>query len=94
MEILFAKVENVKISGRKNAWRILSEDEVHEKYYTCKLELEIQGRPKQGYNLVMSPEGFFTADCWYETKQEAFDDAKSMFGISEDQWTKEKKDAS
>ena len=51
------------------------------------IELEIQGDEINGYNLVMSPEGFFTADYWYETKEEAMESAEELFGVTRLEWS-------
>jgi hypothetical protein len=52
-----------------------------------RVELEIQGDPKNGYHLVMSPEGCFTADSWHATLEDALADALGLFGVPIDGWT-------
>jgi hypothetical protein len=50
--------------------------------------LEIQGDDRNGYNLVLIPVGFFTADYWYRTKQDALEAAEELFAIGPDMWSK------
>jgi hypothetical protein len=50
------------------------------------VSLEIQGDEGQGYCLVMSPEGAFTADDWYATREEALRAACELFGVPVDAW--------
>jgi hypothetical protein len=52
----------------------------------CEVLLEIQGTRKHGYHLIMAPQGFFTADHWFESKQEALDNAQELFDIPPDSW--------
>jgi hypothetical protein len=49
------------------------------------VKLSIVEDPK-GYHLVMSPEGCFTADAFYETLQKAKDDAARGFGVRDADW--------
>jgi len=50
------------------------------------VSLEIQGGEGEGYFLVMSPEGGFTADDWYATREEALRAAYELFGVPVDAW--------
>ena len=50
------------------------------------VSLEILGDEGQGYLLVMSPEGGFTADDWYATREEALRAACELFGVPVDAW--------
>ncbi|MCU7797068.1 MAG: hypothetical protein KZQ75_08060 [Candidatus Thiodiazotropha sp. (ex Myrtea spinifera)] len=86
MEKLFAKTVKT-ICGTSNSWCIESDNKSLPRT-SCEIELEIQGSRRNGYHLVMSPEGFFTADYWYQTKDEAIDSALELFGVSEIQWEK------
>jgi hypothetical protein len=52
------------------------------------VKLEIQGDSKDGYHLVMTPDGFFTADTWHATVDEAMAEAESLFGLSRERWAK------
>lgn len=53
----------------------------------CEVDLEIEGDEKNGYHLVMSPAGFFTADAWYESKDEALTAASELFGVAPGKWS-------
>jgi hypothetical protein len=50
------------------------------------VNLEIQGSPKSGFNLVQSPEGYFTADTHCPTLEDAKADAQEMFGVLPTDW--------
>ena len=77
----------VQICGTKNAWSIES-DNPNVPRTEALMDLEIQGSDGTGYHLVMSPDGFFTADCWYENIDEAFDAGHELFSVSKEQWRK------
>lgn len=85
MERLVA-VARVRVWGTENCWSLAPSPGVASANKECDVTLEIQGTPKDGYNLVMSPAGFFTADCWCKTKSDALDDARELFGIADDEW--------
>jgi len=51
------------------------------------MRLEIQGDSENGFHLILAPSGFFAADYWYATLQEAMDAAKSLLGVNYQQWT-------
>ena len=70
------------IWGTRNAWSLTEGPEaVQSKRVT--VEVEIQGSRKAGYNLVISPDGFFTADYWYPTFEDVLADALDLFGLEE-----------
>lgn len=73
------------IFGTKNAWSLEPDAPSVPRTETA-VDLEIQGSPKDGYHLVMSPEGFFAADNWYATLEEAFADGLSLFSVSREVW--------
>lgn len=81
----------VKIWGTVNAWSLASESNASEPSTECETCLEIQGDDKNGYHLVMSPEGFFTADYWFKTKEEAIESAEELFGVTAREWSKKEK---
>ncbi len=76
-----------RVWGTHDAWRLCPFRSPEEPSQDCEVELEIQGDDRSGYHLVMSPSGFFTADNWYETKQEALDTAHRVFGVGPDEWS-------
>jgi hypothetical protein len=71
--------------GKSNAWSLEAQDD-YDTSAVCQVALEIQGNDKRGYNLVMSPAGFFTADNWHESLPEAMESAQEMFGVGPEQW--------
>jgi hypothetical protein len=52
----------------------------------CNIDLKIEGNDQSGYHLMMSPEGFFTADSWHPTLEEAIINAYELFGITKEDW--------
>jgi hypothetical protein len=52
-------------------WGVADASDLGEHVRDVEVSLEIQGDEGQGYCLVMSPEGRFTADDWYATREEA-----------------------
>lgn len=86
MKIIKAQ-KTVTIWGHSNAWSLEPETGKSTPSTQSVTELEIQGDDQNGYNLVMSPEGFFTADYWYESLQEAKESAKELFGVTEREWS-------
>ena len=81
----FRTTVSATICGTKNAWSLESDPPSVPRTETA-VDLEIQGSPKNGYHLVMSPEGFFTADNWYATLEEAFADGLRLFSVSREAW--------
>jgi len=76
-----------RIYGTSHAWRLSVQADQSEEFKECEVSLEIQGDSRNGYHLVMSPSGFFTADAWHETKQDALESAHELFGIEFDEWS-------
>ena len=76
-----------RIWGTRNAWSAERTGGPDQPNTECTVQLEIQGDDRNGYNLVMSPEGFFTADSWHPTKNDAIDAACEIFGVSETSWS-------
>ena len=67
-------------------WRVADASDLGGHVRYVELSLEIQGDEGQGYCLVMSPEGGFTADDWYATREEALRAACELFGVPVDAW--------
>ena len=67
-------------------WRVADASDLGEHVRDVEVSLEIQGDEEQGYCLVMSPEGGFTADDWYATREEALRAAYELFGVPVDAW--------
>lgn len=82
MESILATAQ-AKIFGTPGGWSLEpSGDESRD----CRVRLEIQGTDEDGYLLIMSPDGFFTADCWFQTRQEALESAEEEFGVLASSW--------
>ena len=75
-----------QVWGQKNAWSLAPPDGTTASPTECEIVVEIQGDEKNGFHFVMSPNGFFTADTWSETIDEAFDYGKRLFDLDRDDW--------
>jgi hypothetical protein len=80
----------VPIHGTSNAWKVASPTDSPTLVQEREVTLEIQGNARDGYHLVMSPTGCFTADTWHETVEDAKETAHQLFGVPPDRWTREK----
>ncbi|MFV8784104.1 hypothetical protein ACNKU7_16915 [Microbulbifer sp. SA54] len=76
----------VNIWGEKNAWSHAPHPGTNQRCSQSLTELEIQGDDQSGYHLVMSPVGYFSADYWYESLQEAKESAEKFFGVTDKEW--------
>jgi len=86
MESILATAQ-AKIFGTPGGWSLEpSVDEGSAVAIDCRVRLEIQGTDEDGYILIMSPDGFFTADCWFQTRQEALESAQEEFGVLASSW--------
>ena len=72
--------------GHKNAWSLAPPDGSTSAPTECEVVVEIQGDEKNGFHFIMSPNGFFTADTWSETVDEAFNDGKQLFDLNRKDW--------
>jgi hypothetical protein len=73
-----------RIWGTRNSSSLSPHRGYGGKGHECKVELE-KGDEKNGYHLVMSPAGFFTADEWYETRDGALAAAAKLFRVAREQ---------
>ena len=74
-----------RIFGTANSWS-LSARAGYAEGRDCDARLEISGDVMNGYHLVITPEGFFTADSWYKTLDEALASASELFGVAAHNW--------
>ncbi len=86
MSSLKTKVRADIYSQRYDAWKIAEPSDPAGDVKTVSVRLEIRGNDKDGYHLVMTPDGCFTADNWYATEAEAVSDATELFGTDEADW--------
>ena len=75
-----------RVWGTKNHWSLAPHPGLGRRGRDCEFDLQIQGDEKGGYNLVMSPAGFFTADEWYESKDDVLAVASELFGLDRESW--------
>lgn len=87
MNSIVTKIK-IQVYGTRNSWSLSPHNGMSGMGKFCEVTLEIQGDPQNGYHLEMSPEGFFMADSWHETKQEALDSARELFGVAHNDWVK------
>jgi hypothetical protein len=77
----------VRICGSGNAWKVGEPSDSAAQARERPVTLEIQGDAKNGYHLVMSPEGCFTADTWHESIADAKATAEELFNVPPDGWS-------
>jgi hypothetical protein len=77
----------VPICGSGNAWKVGEPSDPPVRVKKRPVTLEIQGDAQNGYHLVMSPEGCFTADTWHESIAEAKATAEEHYNVPPDGWT-------
>jgi hypothetical protein len=76
----------VPIRGSGNAWKVAELADPPERVQDRVVTLKIQGDSANGYHLVMSPTGCFTADTWHENIADAKKTAMEVFGVAPDSW--------
>ena len=84
MVTLVAKT-TANVAGDHGSWRLASDREGSRSVITT-VTLRIEGENEQGFHLIKSPDGFFTADDWFLTIDEAFDAAEECFGVRRQDW--------
>jgi len=77
-----------RVWGTSNSWSLERSGRSGEGQL-CRVDLEITGDPKTGFHLVVAPEGFFAADTWHETQDQALAEAGAAFGVRPDDWRTE-----
>lgn len=77
----------VPIRGFAKAWKVAGQADPPATVQERLVTLKIQGNPAEGYHLLMSPAGCFTADTWHENAQDAMDTAAEVFGVPRDGWS-------
>ena len=75
-----------RVFGTANSWSLTPQRGYSSEGRDCAVKLEIQGDVKSGYHLVIAPEGFFTADSWHQSLDEAFASAHELFEVTARQW--------
>ena len=77
----------IAIHGTHDCWKVATQADSASLTQDRLVTLEIQGDPKAGYHLIMTPEGCFTADSWHPTIDDAMDAAYRIFGVLRGSWT-------
>ena len=74
------------IWGSEYAWSTGPSPSIADASKEVTVLLSIQGNDRDGYLLVQSPEGFFTADNFHPTLEEAIEQAWQLFGVNAEAW--------
>jgi hypothetical protein len=77
----------MRVFGSENSWSLTPHPQVGGEGQECSVDLEIVGDPQTGYHLVKCPSGFFAADDWYLTLEEALEAGLREFGIGSEDWS-------
>lgn len=77
-----------RVWGSKNAWSLAAPKGREATSRECDVEVEIQGDERNGFHLVMRPQGFFTADTHSPTLEDVLSQARELFGLEEGDWSK------
>ena len=73
------------VCGYHNAWSFSEPENSRQSPTECQVHFEIQGDVSNGFLFIMAPDGFFTADAWVETLDEAFELGAEL-GLERDEW--------
>jgi hypothetical protein len=82
---MFASTK-VRVWGTRDCWSLAPDGRAQADGVETVVLLEIQGDNHDGYHLVMSPAGFFTADSHHKTLDDALDAGSDLFGVARDHW--------
>jgi hypothetical protein len=85
MERLHAETR-ATVWGSETGWSLAPSSSIADASRTVPVSLSIEGDGGGGYLLVQSPDGFFTADEWFHTIDEALDYAQELYGVERDAW--------
>jgi hypothetical protein len=89
----FKASASLRIRTLKGGWKFAEDNDRSEYVAIRRVELRVQGNKKQGYHLIMTPDGLFTADTHHPDLQDALRAAEEAFGVSPDDWSKDVADA-
>ena len=76
----------VPIRSSANTWSAAKPSDPSAHVRDRRVDLEVEGNPRDGFHLIMSPDGCFTADTWHETAEEAKDAPLQAFGVLLEDW--------
>jgi len=86
-------ITKARMWGTSTAWTLEPGPEQHGPGTVVSIDLRIVGEEGSGFHLIASPTGFFTADTWHLTLQEALAEALEEFGVDEHQWNPDPEDS-
>jgi hypothetical protein len=67
-------------------WKVAGPEDPPEHTTSLAVSLHIRGTPENGYHLIAEPQGLFTADTWYATRDQAIADAHLCFSAPPEAW--------
>lgn len=79
-------VKLARIRKLKGGWKLADADDTSKYVQRLNVALSIQGSSKDGYHLIMQPEGLFAADTHHDTLAEAKEVAADVFGATDADW--------
>jgi hypothetical protein len=74
-------------SSSSSSWKVAAATDPANEVRELDVWLEVLGNDADGYHLVMTPDGCFTADYHYTSSAEAIEAARDIFGAPTDGWT-------
>ena len=77
----------VPIRGWGTTWKVAEPSDPPAKVEDRVVTLVIEGNASDGYHLVMSPVGCFTAGTWHESVEDAKATAAEVFGVPPHEWS-------
>jgi hypothetical protein len=75
-----------RINLIKGGWKVAENSDDSEYVKVLNVDLSIQGNENNGFQLIMQPDGCFSADLYYNTLKEAYLSANETFGVFPDMW--------
>jgi hypothetical protein len=75
-----------RIYGSHDSWSLSSIRGHPSDGIECDVDLEISSDGDHAFLLIQAPHGFFVADDWFASKEEALKTATECFGVSADEW--------
>ncbi|TLU61088.1 hypothetical protein FE810_15560 [Thalassotalea litorea] len=86
MSVIMKCTTKARIRILKGGWQVAEDDDESKYVKNLAVNLSIVGNEKNGYHLLMEPEGCFVADSHYESIAEAKEDASDSLGVKDSDW--------
>ena len=82
----YRAVTSARVRLLKGGWKLADSDDSSDHVRTLSIDLRIESDGKDGFHLVMTPTGLFTADTHHPSLEDAFETASELFGVSREAW--------